>query len=307
MNNKIGVVLVTYNRIGMLKKALDKFDKQTQKPDYVLIVNNASTDGTKEYLDSWQNEKEKYKKFVINLNENTGGSGGFYLGLKETQSLDADWIWVSDDDAFPKENALEEATKFLEKSKNKEKISAICAKIINNGAIDLFHRKIIKYGLLSIKLKPSKAEDYLKDSFEVNGFTYVGTILNKEILKQVGLTKKEYFIYWDDVEHAYRMSRKGKIIVVPKIEVEHNIKTRAVQDWKDYYYIRNKLDFYRSVSKKYFNFELLLIKVKQLIKKIFHYRLFNYELVEDAKNDAINNNMGKSKKYYPGWKYEDVK
>ena len=190
MNNKIGVVLVTYNRIGMLKKALDKFDKQTQKPDYVLIVNNASTDGTKEYLDSWQNEKEKYKKFVINLNENTGGSGGFYLGLKETQSLDADWIWVSDDDAFPKENALEEATKFLEKSKNKEKISAICAKIINNGAIDLFHRKIIKYGLLSIKLKPSKAEDYLKDSFEVNGFTYVGTILNKEILKQVGLTKR---------------------------------------------------------------------------------------------------------------------
>lgn len=307
MNNKIGVVLVTYNRLEMLKKALDKFDNQTQKADYVLIVNNASSDGTNKYLEDWKNLKKDYEKIVINLNENTGGSGGFYEGLKVASKRDADWIWVSDDDAFPKENALEEATKFLEKSKNKEKISAICARIINNGAIDLFHRKIIKYGLLSIKLKPSKAEDYLKDSFEVDGFTYVGTILNKEILKQVGLTKKDYFIYWDDVEHAYRMSRKGKIIVVPKVEVEHNIKTRAVQDWKDYYYIRNKLDFYRSVSKKYFNFELFLIKAKQLIKKIFHYRLFNYELVEDAKNDAINNNMGKSKKYYPGWKYEDKK
>ena len=46
MNNKIGVVIVTYNRLNKLKIALEKFENQTKKQSYVLVVNNASNDGT---------------------------------------------------------------------------------------------------------------------------------------------------------------------------------------------------------------------------------------------------------------------
>ena len=54
MNNSIGVVLVTFNRLNKLKNALTCYDKQTYKPKYIIVVNNASTDGTYQYLEKWK-------------------------------------------------------------------------------------------------------------------------------------------------------------------------------------------------------------------------------------------------------------
>ena len=51
---KIGVVLVTYNRVSMLKKTLELYEKQTKKPDYILVLNNHSTDSTEGLLTSWE-------------------------------------------------------------------------------------------------------------------------------------------------------------------------------------------------------------------------------------------------------------
>ena len=48
---KFGVVLVTYNRLDKLKIALECYEKQKYLPKNIIVVNNASTDGTKEFLD----------------------------------------------------------------------------------------------------------------------------------------------------------------------------------------------------------------------------------------------------------------
>ena len=43
-----------------------------------------------------------------------GGSGGFYAGIKRAMEQAADWIWVSDDDAYLKDDALKQASDYLE-------------------------------------------------------------------------------------------------------------------------------------------------------------------------------------------------
>ena len=107
---KIGVVIVTYNRLDKLKLALESYEKQVLKPKYILVVNNNSTDGTYDFLEKWKEDRSEIEKRVVNLAQNTGGSGGFYEGLKHSLELDADWIWVADDDAYTKENALSKPT-----------------------------------------------------------------------------------------------------------------------------------------------------------------------------------------------------
>ena len=73
---KIAAVIVTYNRLDMLKEVLDAFDNQIKQPDYLIVVNNASTDNTSEFLELWS-KRGSISKIVITTSENIGGSGGF--------------------------------------------------------------------------------------------------------------------------------------------------------------------------------------------------------------------------------------
>ena len=83
---KIGAVVVTYNRLDKLKKALESFEKQLYLPAYVIVADNASTDGTAQYLRQWQKEDAGFEKIILTMESNMGGSGGFYVGIKRAIS-----------------------------------------------------------------------------------------------------------------------------------------------------------------------------------------------------------------------------
>ena len=87
MNNSIVVaVVVTYNRLNLLQRVVGALKGQSKKLDKIYIVNNGSTDGTKEWLDGQTGLN------VIHQ-ENVGGSGGFYRGIQEASKEECDWIW----------------------------------------------------------------------------------------------------------------------------------------------------------------------------------------------------------------------
>ena len=291
--NNIGVVIVTYNRLEKLKKCLEAFDAQTIKPKYVMVINNKSTDNTKEYLENWADVKTQYEKYNIETEANLGGSGGFYTGLKKALNLDADWIYVSDDDAFPEIDVIEKSEKFLEKYSDKENLAAFCTKVVNNEGIDYWHRAIIKEKLFKIVSKKPTKEDYDKEYFEINTFSYVGSIMNKKILKKCDVTKKEYFLYYDDSEHSYRLSKHGKILCVPSIAVYHDNNKKIKSKMGVYYFTRNKLIWYKSLGKRFYYYELIKKYIYLLAKIILRYRVEEHKMIKLGIKDARNNKMGK--------------
>lgn len=303
----IGVVIVTYNRKEKLMETLNQFSRQTKSPLYVMVVNNASTDQTEEVLKTWQKEKENFEKIVLNLEENTGGSGGFHAGLKKSLSLGAEWVWVSDDDAVPEPDAIEAASNYLEKSKeNLGDISAICGQVINYGKIDTNHRKNYISKGIRILEKPVPEEEYRKETFEINAFSYVGTIISRDKMRKVGVTLKEYFIWWDDTEHSLRLSKLGKIICVPEIRVHHDVGSSKFEvTWKTYYGFRNMTDMYRRHMPKrcfmYFSFGVI---IKTVLLPLVRKDRIEDRLLKKAFWDAWNGKFGIDPVYRPGWKYE---
>lgn len=301
--NKIDIVIVTYNRLGKLKNAIDAFDKQTLKPSRIIVVNNNSKDGTMEFLTKWQEEKKDYEKIVLNLSENIGGSGGFFTGIEYALNNDADWIWVSDDDAYPDKNAIENATNYINKH-NDSNLSAICGKVMVGSRIDYSHRRTIKKGILKIHEIDSKYKDYTKAEFEINLFSYVGTIMNANKIKKVGNVNKDLFIYYDDTDHSIRMNSVGKIICVPSIIINHDVVDKLNNGkyiWKNYYLFRNKLYFLKNnYGKRYSNFEKLFIYLRILKKH-------NYKctkLILNSIHDFNCNKLGIHDVYKPGWGVE---
>lgn len=297
----VHTLIVTYNRINLLKKTLDAFENMTIKPNRIVIVNNNSNDGTLEYLEQWNKKKHQFRTKVINLEVNMGGSGGFYEGMKEALKENFDWLWVSDDDAIPYKNSFEEFVKYIKRKKlNIDEISAICGQVISNDEVDLNHRRYLRKGILRIKETNTKKEDYEQEEFDINIFSYVGVFINVSKLKEIGLPRKEYFILYDDTEHAIRLNRVGKIICVPNIKITHDIlKEEVGLNWKIYYGSRNKLATYKNqFGLRYFISEYIKISLKSYLSPNKEAR----KLYKSALHDIRNNNMGIHYIYKPGWK-----
>lgn len=295
--NKIGIVIVTYNRIEKLKKSLASYEEQSKKPDYILVVDNCSTDGTKEYVKNWKNRQDDILRYSISLSENMGGSGGYYEGLKMAENLDAEWIWVSDDDAYAAHDAIEILDWYIDQLQWK-KISAICGSVWREGEIDTWHRRrMVKKGYAITEARVPK-EEYKKKIFSISVFSYVGTALSKEALLLAGLPHKEYFIAYDDSEHSYRMRKQGKICCVPAIKVVHDTGADRILTWKTYYNIRNKISAYLEHMGRG---QAILQSGYYLIRFAFQGKR-KRQLVRRAIFDAWKNELGFNKNYSQEWK-----
>jgi GT2 family glycosyltransferase len=307
---KIGVVIVTYNRLEKLRKALQCFDDQVHQPEYIMVVNNASTDGTDEFLKEWSmvDPNAAGKRIVVTMESNTGGSGGFCEGLRHACEQEAEWVWVSDDDAYPERDALRIASDYLDNKTADERdhIAALCARVMNHGKPDPYHSRSFYLKGIRISEKFASGEDFQKKEFDKNCFSYVGAILSRKKLELAGLPNKDYFIYYDDTEHAMRMKQYGRIVCIPSILVEHDTPPEFTGlTWKDYYKYRNMTDMYR---KHYpgipFRYFAAKIQIKCLINRITGRRNLRWTILEEGYRDAMAGRFGLHKTYRPGWKAE---
>ncbi len=306
----VDIVIVTFNRLEKLKKALASYERQTRSFRNMIVVNNHSTDGTFEYLEAWQCQDAPFSKHVISTDENLGGSGGYFIGQKKAMELNADWVFLADDDAYAEPNMLERFYEYSE-TVDLSQVSAVCGTVCHtDGSIDLNHRSYcLKKGKRFVYRIASTMEDYEKKSFEVDYLSYVGSFINGKALSKVGTVDASFFIFWDDSEHSLRLKKFGKIICVPSIRIVHDdlspvsdhnafIKPLLIS-WKDYYLVRNEVVMY----KRHFPWAALH-QLRMVLKNRVKgkYREDAYAKVKwDAIKDAWLGRMGRHRIYKPGW------
>ncbi len=225
---KIAVVVVTYNRLHWLRKNLDALFNQTRIPDRIIVVDNASSDGTADYLNKISGTHENLS--VLRLKENLGGSGGFSEGLKYAVNRGADWIWMMDDDALPYSDAL---SNLADGIKN----------VDENVGVLLSH--------ITSRKNPKKMNTF---TYAISG-TFVGFAVRSSVVERVGFPDSGFFIYADDYDYSIRIRKAGfKIIKVNTSLIYHKdwakqkkifkfpfIKPQ-IPSWKTYYIVRNTLN-----------------------------------------------------------------
>lgn len=243
MSNDYAIVIVTYNRLELCRECVQAALGQNVSPSYLVIVNNASTDGTAEYLDEMM---KKYSNIrVINEKENVGGAGGFHDGIKHAATLPVDWIVIIDDDAILEKKYVEELLKL---QKQFPDCKALAGVVKVNGKIDTFHRKrVMNPGL---QMKNVKIEEYEKLYFSCDIASFCGLMIASQMVDIVGLPYKEYFIINDDTEYCLRLREKTTCLVSTTALLNH--KTKIIEEvhprrynWKDFYEIRNQIWYTR--------------------------------------------------------------
>lgn len=299
---KIICVVVTYNRLVKLKKALDSYRTQTVLPYKLLVVDNNSTDGTVEYLQEWKEKEEGFIKEVEFLSENTGGAGGFYRGIKLALMEPSDWIYISDDDAYLEQDVLE---KILVCSENVDaNVGAICGTVMEGDEIGYYHRRVFKEGLLYLKERNLKKDDYRREYMELSTYSFVGSALRTDAIWAIGLPNKDFFLWYDDTEHGIRMAKRYKVRLYPDILIYHDVEqANATITWKKYYGYRNKLLMIKyNYSSIFFIVQIFMLRVSMIRDFISARRRPLIRMKKIAISDAKNNITGVSSVYYPGAK-----
>ena len=193
---KVNCVIVTYNRLALLKECLAAIEKQTYPIHKVIVIDNCSTDGTEEYLKAYA-VRPQFQ--VIRTEQNIGGAGGFSLGVKTSVLGGGDYTWMMDDDTIPSPKALEALMQTATQSND---IGFVCSKVLWTD--NTLHPRNMPGGLK-------------KDTIENNGITasrcevctFVSVLVSSRAVYKVGLPIKEFFIWFDDIEYTLRITRAG--------------------------------------------------------------------------------------------------
>ena len=214
MRNKIASVVVTYNRKDLLIECLDHLLGQTFEKFDILLIDNHSTDHTKDAIESYlKNPRIIYKDTGSNL----GGAGGFQYGLKEAYNLKYEYVWLMDDDSLPKPDAL---LKLVEAYKELDHPGFLSSKVLWTDS------ELCKINIQRSSLTKNITEFNVK-YIQAAIASFVSLYVSMDVVKDVGLPIKEFFIWTDDWEYTRRISRKYKCYVVTDSEVIHKTKSNT--------------------------------------------------------------------------------
>lgn len=212
---KIGIVIVTYNRLQLLKEEIESIKRQTYKNFTIVVVNNSSTDGTKEWLE------QQTDIFTI-TQENSGCSGGMFTGIKYVAENGYDLCWVMDDDVEYKDNTLEELVSAYELLGGN--VGFLCSKV------EGIHGEPMN--VPAVDLRPSSNGycnyyQYIDNQMiKVETATFVSLLFSTDMAREVGLPLRQFYIWGDDTEYTLRISRQHECYLCCKSIAVHK---RSIQ------------------------------------------------------------------------------
>jgi rhamnopyranosyl-N-acetylglucosaminyl-diphospho-decaprenol beta-1,3/1,4-galactofuranosyltransferase len=244
----------TFNDTDFIEQALEALRRQTRQPDAIVIVDNASTDGT---LD------KTFPKGVaiVRNSANLGTSGAVQIGFTQALEQGFDWTWVLDPDSVPEPDALENLLAFFERlpPSEQERVCFLACRVPASGD-EILHRPMI---FTDTTIKDASADGeapYTRCDY----FIWSGCLFRMPSVVKIGLPSADYFTDLTELEYGYRARQLGFMSYIVNRAVLHQdvgrppgaittkkwnigrfeIGFRAISPLRTYYHSRNLLYFW---------------------------------------------------------------
>ncbi len=251
-NPEVTVAVVSYNGMNVIRLCLGSIFAQTYEQFRVLLINNASTDGTPEWV------KENYPEVeILNYPENKGPSPARNLAIEKSPNH---LVLLLDDDAVLEKNCLSELVKASQTYPN---AAAWVPRIVYHDKqetiqLDGVYIHYISEAILLDAEKP--LYEGVKDITPIDAAAGICLLIAKDAAKSIGLFDEDYFFGREDGDFTFRLTLSGyKLYVVPKAISYHRVKRRGLS--KVFYQIRNRWYFTLTI----FSYRTLILSAPALL------------------------------------------
>jgi GT2 family glycosyltransferase len=254
--SKIACVVVAYNNGSNIGNLVEALLTQSNPIEEIIVVDNASSDDTTKIV------KQKFSRVTLVANaSNAGVGGGYAQGMEYAYQKGYEWVWLLDGDSLPQTTALEELGKAFASLRHTHPKIGILASCPINPLTGLRCDGFLRRDLFKTLIKEIP---FSNDLHSVDAVISSGSLVNRKVIEEVGLTRVDFFMDYVDTEYSFRVRRKGyEIICVPGSIIYHDMGTvppslsrigrivtrfikrkdtrRIHPPWRYYYIMRNEL------------------------------------------------------------------
>src|ERR1017187_4151842 len=227
---RVCAVVVTFNRKSLLRNCLSSLLMQSRKVEEIVVVNNASGDGTGEML-----AQEFPVLRTLNLDRNVGGAGGFREGMRWAYEAGFDWMWVMDDDIEVEPGALavmldhRQISDFIHVRK-----STVAGPFVWEGLWDLA-------GPYAVRYREDLSFKNGKEWTVVPFGNFEGALIHRRVVSAIGYPDERFFIIGDDTIYGFLASLHTNVIYVNHFGIRRCLPPGRIPDRLVYYCtIRNR-------------------------------------------------------------------
>jgi rhamnopyranosyl-N-acetylglucosaminyl-diphospho-decaprenol beta-1,3/1,4-galactofuranosyltransferase len=250
--DNVAAVVVTFNRKALLGRCLDAILAQSRPVDRIFIVDNASTDGTPEFLAERGYAGNPVVQHV-RLPVNTGSAGGFHEGMKRAHEAGYAWMWLMDDDGYPSPDCLAHLATCRTEL---DMVGPAVVRPDDPSRLTWTLRRVHPNGRLKTgQTVGEKSEDLVSASpgGVYHGFAnlFNGVLISRRVTAKVGYALADLFIWGDENEYLFRVTAAGfRVGTCPRAIHFHPFeKPRAKSLWRFYYLYRNTFYIYRRYAR----------------------------------------------------------
>ena len=210
--SNLTVIIPNFNGKHFLKECFDSLKNQNYSFE-VVIIDNASTDGSADYI------VNKYPEFhLIRNKKNMGFAAAVNQGIK---SSNTDYVFLMNNDVVLEINCISNLIQCIQ---NDSKCFAASSKMIQYQNRNLLDDAGDEYTILGYtkKVGNNKSSDLYQNEREIFSACAGAAIYRRNIFEVIGYFDENFFAYMEDVDISYRAKIYGyKCIYCPKAIVYH--------------------------------------------------------------------------------------
>lgn len=219
---KVSVIILTYNNLNLNKICIDSVLKKTAYPNYeLIIVDNASSDGTVKYLEQLNKEKHNHVKIILNK-ENLGFAAGNNVGILHSSGK---YVVLLNNDTVVTRGWLTNLVKHMEKDEKCGMVGAVTNSIGNEAMIAVKYRnlqELEKFAYLYTLLHRNEI------TCNVDRLALFCTIIRKSLIEKVGMLDEIYKVgMFEDDDYALLVKSSGHHFYVAEDVFIHHVNNAS--------------------------------------------------------------------------------
>jgi len=205
----------TFNDADVIDRTIEAIRRQTRPPESILLVDNASTDGT-------LNRAFPAGIDIIRNETNLGSCGAIGVGFTHALKHGFEWMWLLDADSVPELDALATLLELYAGwtgAQQEETAFLACLPIEQSTGKPVHGLRFTSRGRFVVTPSPDEL------CYPCHMTIWSGGLYRMAAVRQVGVPNPAYFVDRGELEYMYRVMKAGyKAFIHQDAIIRHNIR-----------------------------------------------------------------------------------